>query len=207
MCLDWLHEDNDQQTIDCLSAEVKDLLKCQPEICNHLMSLVTVYMKEEGLQLPTNLQIWKNLAIPAGEGDRFGDWPMYTRACRNFHGRCWFGFIEMQMEAPGMDPITWVGQVRLFLSCEVHDKAGKRIKKELAFVKVMRQVQRDNSWELLKCEQFTFVDESVGRFRRKHGIILREPYIILDIANITRVIHVVPNFMQDGVFFLNRFKL
>jgi hypothetical protein len=192
-----------------IPSKVQELCSDQPEIANHLTQSLLSYVNDEGCQLPSIWQIWKNVAVPAGEGSRFGDWPMYTRASRSFHGRPWHGFVALQMEAAGTDPITWVGQLRLLLSCEV-SMEGKRMLKQVAFLKLMTRLQPDNKSKLLGCEKLQFVDGAhiaVDYNRSYTDMKPSIPYIVVDISNIARVVHVVPDFTQDGIYFLNRFKL
>lgn len=138
----------------------------------------------------------KALAVPAGPGDRFGDWPLYVRATYSFHGRPWYSNVALQMEAAGQPANTWYGQVRLFLRHGEHC---------LAFIRIYYERKPDSWSNLTGCIQLSWsMPENVTRTEAKR--MKRPEYIVTDVANILRAIHVVPNFEKSGCFFINKWK-
>jgi hypothetical protein len=81
----------------------KVLLDSQPELKDVLYHALDVYMVENNLHsLPNQecedkmlLQVYSSLAIAAGIGERFGDWPMYIRCTNNFFGAPWYSSIAI----------------------------------------------------------------------------------------------------------------
>lgn len=76
-------------------------------------------MKESShLSLCGKITTMSSMAVPTGQGNRMGSWPMYTRASRNFHSHPWYGDVVIQMEGFGHEqPIDWIGQLRLLFHC------------------------------------------------------------------------------------------
>lgn len=197
---------------DFVPTEVSELFECQPEIQLHLRQALVMHLNDENCAVPKIIQLWKSLAVPAGKGIQFGDWPMYTRACRSFHGRKWYGSVSIQMEEADVDPVTSFGQLRLLISCEVLNEGGKNTTKHLAFVRLMEKLPRDRDWKLMRCTKLKWVDEVVAgtaasTSRKPLHRTPKLPYIVVDVASIAKVVQVVPNFAQVGTYFENRFKL
>ncbi|CAM6096622.1 unnamed protein product [Calypogeia fissa] len=206
LILNWLASSEE----GTLPMEAQELLGDQPELKKHLMQALGMHLGQENCTFPEAMQLYNSIAVPAGEGDRFGDWPMYTRASRRFHGQPWFGYVSLQMEAAGSDPITWIGQLRLLFSCEVRDGEGKKVLKHLASVRLMQKLSRDAECNLLGCVKLKWVEEAIVHTmssRKNEDMHLTLAYIVIDVANVASVVHVVPNFAHSGTYFLNRFKI
>lgn len=142
------------------------------------------------------LGICKALAIPAGPGDRFGDWPLYIRASYCYHGRPWYSDVALQMEAEGQPIETWYGQVRLFI------RHGDLC---LALVRIYIELFPDHWDTLTGSIQLSWtLPANLTRAQAKR--MKRPEYIVVDVANILRAIHVVPHSGHPGRYFLNRWK-
>lgn len=150
----------------------------------------------------------KGLAVPAGSGNRFGNWPMIARATRLFHDRPYFSHVAIQMEAAGEDPVTSYGQLRLLFTCTVLTQVENKVTKELAFVHLYESlgVDRVTQCEVLHpmLESMDVGSSSDNVYRRRR----RDPYMVVDTMNILRVIHLVPHFGQrrPNEYLINRFK-
>lgn len=65
-----------------------DLLRSQPELYVHLQVELNKYLTGNFvLGLCGKIIIMTSMAVSIGQGERMGNWPMYTRASRLFHSR------------------------------------------------------------------------------------------------------------------------
>jgi hypothetical protein len=67
-----------------LPPRAKLLLEAQPDVFQIPMCL-EYYKQLNNLEGGTTLQMVTSIAIPAGPGNRFGDWPLYGRAVHEFY--------------------------------------------------------------------------------------------------------------------------
>lgn len=139
------------------------------------------------------IRIFTSLAIPSGSSNRFADWPMYARAVHSFHHRPWFSSVAVQMEASGQDEVTSYGQIRLLFKVNVISEDGEKLCKELVFLRMYREVPANHLSRLVGCPELVWQS-------------LPTAYVVFEVANVLRAIHVVPNFSKVGHFFLNKYK-
>lgn len=151
----------------------------------------------------------KGVAIPAGVGERLADWPMIARATPTFHGSPYFSDVMIQMEAEGDEPLTDYAQMRLLFLCEVVSTNGDVGRRELALVRwydCSKRPERITGCAILRPVSEIVVqssrDSSSSRRRR------REAYAIVPIANILKVVQLIPYFgmEEQSQFLVNRFK-
>jgi len=131
------------------------------------------------------------LAVPPGDGTRFGDWPMYARASHEFHGKEWYSSVAIQMEDVGEEERTSYGQLRLLFRCTLLDAEKNKVIKDLAFARVYQYVRFNTT---LECAELKWPQTQV------------EAYIVIETASILKAVQVVPHFEKVGFFFVNSFK-
>lgn len=154
------------------------------------------------------LHVFTSIAIPAGPGDRFGSMPQYVRATSKFFGSPWFSSVAIQMEAPGESELTYYGQLRLIFKVSFEDEVHNRVVKDLAFLRMYEEVPTTQLSRLVECSQLIWpkTKSQISKARNKSNVGKCESYMILDVQNILRAIHVLPNFSKEGSFFINSFK-
>ena len=177
----------------------KVILDSQPDLKDHLSNALDVYMIENNFHsLPNSkfedgilLQVYSSLAIPAGDGDRFGDWPMYVRATGQFFGLPWFSSIAIQMEEGGdANTKTSFGEIRLLFKVELCNVNNTTLSKELALVKMYEELPQSRLSKLIECIELRWCED----------------YLVIEVDNILRGVHVVPNFSTSNRFFVNTYK-
>ncbi|CAM6093805.1 unnamed protein product [Calypogeia fissa] len=102
------------------------LLQQQPEIKTHFFVDLNAYLDADTLQVYKTFEVMNCLAITAGHGNRYADWPMYVRATMEFHGRPYFSDIAIQAEVDGEPEETWYGQLRLLFKCQTVSPGGDK---------------------------------------------------------------------------------
>jgi hypothetical protein len=140
------------------------------------------------------IRIFTSLAIPSGSSNRFAYWPMYARAVHSFHHKPWFSSVVVQMEASGQDEVTSYEQIRLLFKVNVISEGGEKLCKELVFLRMYREVLANHLSRLVGCPELVWQS-------------LPTAYVVFEVANILRAIHVVPNLSKVGHFFLNKYKI
>lgn len=138
----------------------------------------------------------KTLAIPGGLEGRCNEAPSYVRATHTFHGRPWYSSVALRMEKLGEPELTWYGEVRLFMHFSGLD---------LALVRCYCELDENELGTILKCAQVAwFVPRDYTRAQVKR--VKRPEYIVVEVAQILRLVHVVPHFGQKDHFFINKWK-
>jgi hypothetical protein len=178
----------------------KVLLDSQLELKDVLYHALDIYMVENNLHsLPNQecedgmlLQVYNSLAIAVGIGERFGDWPMYIRCTNNFFGAPWYSSIAIQMEGDGdVSSDTCFGGIRLLFKLKLSNENNEILTKELALVKMYEELPQNRISKLIDCIELRWCE----------GYCL-----VIEIGNILRAIHVMPNFTTLGRFFINAYK-
>jgi hypothetical protein len=168
------------------------------------------YKNLNNLEGGTMLHMVTSIAVPAGPGPRFGDWPLYGRAMHEFYGGPYYSNVTVQLEDAGMPEETGYAQLRLLFGSTFRDVcSGLHVQKSLAFVQWYEEVPSSGLARMLKCKYLSWVCDSGSSIRRGKSRTTSntgESYAIVEISNILQVIHVVPNFMEEGQFFVNRYK-
>jgi hypothetical protein len=173
---------------------VYSILSSQHELF-HLPKSLQVFSEANNLQGGEVLRIFSALAVPAGPGERFGDWPLYGRASHDFHGAPYYSDVALQMEDAGMEEITMYAQLRLIFQASFVDlESDLSASKNLAFVHMYKIVRGSRLNELVRCRELVW------------DPCIHSSYMVVDVATILRVVHIVPNFVEDGHFFLNKYK-
>ncbi|CAM6089392.1 unnamed protein product [Calypogeia fissa] len=135
---------------------VSKLLEEQPEIKMCLLDSLNAFLEVDGLRVFKVLVVMGSLAIAAGDGERFGEWPMYVRSSMNFHGRPYFSDVAIQAKHAGEPTETWYGQLRLLFKCETISTLGVKSKQELAFVRMYQGLPFNNLTRLTNCDLYTW---------------------------------------------------
>ena len=154
------------------------------------------------------LHVFTSIAILAGPGDRFGSMLQYVRATSKFFGSPWFSSVVIQMEAPGESEVTYYGQLRLIFKVSFEDEVHNRVVKDLAFLRMYEEVPTTQLSRLVECSQLIWpkIKSQISKARNKSYVGKCKSYMILDVQNILKAIHVLPNFSKEGFFFINSFK-
>lgn len=200
--MNWVDPDNlsFSSTQVMIPNVARVLLNAQPELKDVIHSTLHTYMTENNFHnLPNTefeggmlLQVHSSLAIPAGPGERFGDWPMYARATNHFFGLPWYSSIAIQMEGRGDENInTSFGEIRLLFKVNLYNESNVALTKELALVKMYEVVPQNRVSRLIDCIELRWCTGY---------------YLVVEVANILKVVHVVPNFAIPNRFFINAFK-
>lgn len=155
------------------------------------------------------LEVKSGIAIPAGEGDRLANWPMIARASSSFHGGPYFSDVAIQMEAAGEDPLTTYGQLRLIFSCDSTSDTGDQEMQELAFLQLYESNRRPE--RVTRCTVVRPVSERLHAGGSRDNASTqrrREPYLIIQVANILRVVQLIPHYggLEEEEFLVNHFK-
>lgn len=184
------------------------ILDAQPELIYHLEEAVQAYMKWNALEGGDVLQIYTTLAVPAGPGNRFGNWPLYARAIHSFHGEPYYSDVALQMEEAGAEEVTKYGQLRsLFRASFIETESTCMVQKDLALLRMYSELPASRLSKMVKCKELTWVVEKAKRQRQLHDALVQDPsFLVVDIANILRVFHIVPNFVEEDHFFINKYK-
>jgi hypothetical protein len=176
----------------------KVILDSQLDLKDNLPNALDVYMIENNFHsLPNSkfedgilLQVYSSLAIPAGDGDRFGDWPMYVRAMGQFFGLPWFSSVAIQMEGGDANTKTSFGEIRLLFKIELYNVNNTTLSKELALVKMYEELPQSRLSKLIECIELRWCED----------------YLVIEVDNILRGVHVLPNFSTSNRFFVNTYK-
>jgi hypothetical protein len=157
------------------------------------------------------LHIFSALAIPAGVGKRFADWPMYVRASPSFHGNPWYSDVAIQMEPEGLPEEIEYAQLRLLFKVDLFQTFDNAlVTKELALVRMYQKVPPNRLNRLIMCEEIKWalpIWKQPTRLSTSYEMM--QPlgsYSIIEINNILCAIQVVPNFLEKTHFFVNSFK-
>jgi hypothetical protein len=176
---------------DKLPPHVYSILSAQHDLFT-LPKYFDAFREANNLQSVEVLQIYAFLAVL---GERFGDWPLYARASHEFYGESYYSDFCLQMEDAGMDEVTMYAQLRLLFQASFLDiESNIMVPKHLAFLHKYKVLPTSRLSELVKCKQLTWDSNKDSS------------YLVANVASILWVIHIVPNFLQDGHFFFNKYK-
>ena len=137
-----------------------------------------------------HLQIFRSIAICPSQSIWHNKTPIFVRATPSFHGKEWYGNVTIKMEVGDEPERTSYGQLRLILKCEMQHGRTK-VMKELCLVHMYEEVGFDR---LVNCPILKWATNGTGS------------YLLIDSCRILKAIHVVPNFVTEGYFFVNVFK-
>jgi hypothetical protein len=155
------------------------------DICSYLLTYDASFCQFQVLQ------VYGSLAIPSGNGARFGDWPMYARASHELHRKEWYSSIAIQMEDVGEEERTSYGQLRLLFRCSLLDVERNKVTKDLALVRMYHYVKFNTTVE---CAELKWLETQT------------KAYVVIETTSILKAVQVVPHFVKVGFFFLNSFK-
>jgi hypothetical protein len=95
------------------------------------------------------------------------------------------------MEAENEPERTSYAQLRLLFKCNVKEVADDYITKELCLVRMYEQVDFDQT---VKCPIIKWLENS------------EESYKVIEISRILKSVHIVPDFRNEGQYFVNMYK-
>src|SRR5450759_2099517 len=103
--------------------------------------------------------------------------------------------------------MTYFGQLRLLFSCKGLSQDGASVTKNLAFVHLYDLEREDRITQckvLQPIEGFEAGSSQNQASRRRR----REPYMIIEVVNVLKVIHLIPYYggTRNDEYLVNRFK-
>jgi hypothetical protein len=114
------------------------------------------------------------------------------------------------MEGIGEIKTNGYGQLWALFQASIIDlQSGAILEKTLAFVRMHREMLTSRLSRLLKCMLLIWALERNNT--RQIGIHVSNEqgfreYDVVEILNILRIIHVIPNIVEDNHFFVNKYK-
>jgi hypothetical protein len=118
----------------------------------------------------------------------------------------YYSNVTFQMEDPQSEEVTSYAQLWLLFWITLIDLiSNATIQKDLAFVQLYKEVPHNQLNRLLKCVELRWEYINISRCL-KQPLDFEYGLLVVDIANVFHVVHVVPNFIEEGHFFLNKYK-
>ncbi|KAG0595978.1 hypothetical protein M758_UG213700 [Ceratodon purpureus] len=179
---------------------IQKLLVDQPELPREFLNTLRTYEECNNVTISQVLGLSRSVAVPPGSGE-------------NFHGRPYFSNVAFEVQQEGCQQ-TCYRQIRLVFQANSQSNrpAGQEHSQvQLALLKLYTEIDDDNWSELTKCKSLRWASQASvldvhNSMRRNSQAGLRGLYTVVDIQRILRVVHVIPNFVVPGRFFVNKWK-